>query len=188
MFKYIMEGHYRGFVAHDKLTASATPGTLFCDTVVVPLHHSFYLVFRHRLPELGACLSLVAPNDAPYRVLSSEYVNEPVPNMVACRLAERHLSTIMFTYFSKHSFDLNYPNFPTDFRMQIRGVIRVSFNGQSHFFDLTDRDCEKLRYAFGFKPRQQWEPLFCRNYQLTPSQTEMTMPFWWTVVLGQRYF
>jgi len=189
MFKYVLEGHYRGFIAHDRLVTRFPEKPLVCDTVVIPLHNSCFLIFRHRLPEIGATFSLVVPNNAPFRVINSEYVHEPVPNLEACRTGQQKSSTVlMMSYFTIPNFNLDYPNFPTDFKLIPKAVMRISFNGQSHFFDLTERDCEKLRWALNYKPRQPWRNLYCRNIEMLPTEREITMPFYWTVIWEQKYF
>lgn len=190
MYSCILDAQYRGWILADKWVAPVNMRPFVCDTAVIPTKDSSYLVFRKGLNSLvPASFTILEPDvrgiyNLPF---GPQNFNKPVPNLQRCELSSGK-AVISFNYYSTTNFKLWYPNFPTTSSVRLAGVLRVSFNGESHFFDMTEKDCTKLRRALGYYRGQRWTSLFCSNIESIPTQQELQENFCWTTLLGSHVF
>lgn len=159
MYAEFTRAWYRGSVNRDPLVADSF-SNIFSDSL-----------FCIKLPNQG-CLILDQQTTVPvlkiytYRSTLSKTATPdeilpdvPVFNYKHCPVTTDKAACVSITHFSRIEFTRVYPRVHSPARFNIKGVIRISFNDHSLFFDLNSNQERNFKIAFGYQKFQRWIPM-----------------------------
>lgn len=163
MYKTILDAKFLGWQKRDPAGSTYITDQFHESSVVLELKNSSFLVFT--IPECVGqlpSLRLLTPQHGlnKYRALGKRLEERPVPNVQAgCSSLP---IIVHMAFFTVAKFTQAYPSSPLSSSSVVSGVFRVSLNGQSFFFTLSEQENKKLRDAQGLESRQRWSPIMCK--------------------------